>query len=159
MNYIKNTTGTLFFRILKLTGICLSFVLGLFCTTRPTVVRVSSLYGMPWADYKVSGTIYASNTHKALNGMKVTLTDTAYGSRPIHTQVTDSSGKYDFKFSGAPWNNSWILQAGDIDSTANGSYINKDTTITIPDSMLDSAVGAWYNGHGEKHVDLNLDPK
>jgi putative lipoprotein (rSAM/lipoprotein system) len=114
---------------------------------------------MPWADYKVSGTIYASNTHIALNNMKVTLTDTAYGSRLINTVVTDSSGKYDFKFSGAPWKNTWILKAGDIDSTVNGSYSAKDTTITIPGSTLDSASGSWYQGHGEKHVDLYLDPK
>jgi putative lipoprotein (rSAM/lipoprotein system) len=159
MNFKKNTTGNVLFRILKLTSLGLSSILGLFCNPGSIgpMYGVVAEYGMPWADYKVSGTIHASDTRSVLSGIRVSLKDTTAGSCPIDTVYTDSVGKYAMTFSHAPWNNTWVLHAEDIDSAANGSYSAKDTIITIPDSTLDSASGSWYLGHGEKNVDLDLD--
>jgi putative lipoprotein (rSAM/lipoprotein system) len=165
MNFIKKSCDTVFFRFLKLLSISLSFILGLFCNnpniTTP-VYGVVAEYGMPWANYKVIGTIHSSDiTHAALRGIKVSLKDTAAGSNAFDSTYTDSLGKYSLNFNTSPWDNTWVLDARDVDGTLNGSYTAKDTTISIPDSSLDSAGtrGTWYRGTGETTVDMNLYPQ
>jgi len=158
MNLIKKVSGSFSFRILKLLSLCLSSILGLFCNSNiaTPVYGVVAEYGMPWAKYTVSGTIRTSDTRLPINGIRVTLRDTAAGSHPFDTVYTDTAGKYSVEYSNAPWDNTWILHAEDVDGSANGTYDAKDTTFSIPDTALDSANGAWYRGHGKKNIDLDL---
>lgn len=162
MHFIHKTTETLLIRFLKLTSLSLSAVLGLFCNN-PNVATpaygVVAEYGMPWANYKVMGTVRGIDTHTALKGIHITLSDTGTDSCIFASAYTDTSGKYSISFNDPPWKNTWTLHARDVDGSANGSYKAKDTIISIPDSALDSAdsQGTWYSGHGEKTIDLNLD--
>jgi putative lipoprotein (rSAM/lipoprotein system) len=158
MNVIKKASDSFLFRILKLLSLCLSAILGLFCNSNVAtpVYGVVAEYGMPWAKYTVSGTIRTSDTQTPINGIRVTLRDTAAGSQPFDTVYTDTAGKYSVEFSNTPWYNTWVLDAEDVDGSANGEYDAKDTIISIPDTALDSASGSWYRGHGKKNIDLDL---
>ena len=91
MNFIKKTTRPAFFRILKLTSLCLSFILGLFYTYSSSEGR---MYGPCRAQYfKLSGTIHsADSTHNPLKGIEVELQ--AYGE--VTDGITDSTGIIQF---------------------------------------------------------------
>jgi putative lipoprotein (rSAM/lipoprotein system) len=147
------------FHFLKLLSLSISAILGIFCTFGGCMYGPgpAPMYGMPNADYKISGTVSSADQNLPIRGLLVSIADTLDPLRIIDSTKTDSVGKYSLQFSGAPWENTWHLKAKDIDSVANGSFAAKDTTISIPESDLKEPSGNWYKGHGEKDVDLKVD--
>lgn len=143
------------FGILNLLSILICSILGMFfgCNVGPDPVE----YGMPYADFKVAGTVRSTEQGLPIKGLLVSLRDTLNTSGSIDSVKTDSLGKYSLEFSDAMWDNAWILSVKDIDSIDNGSFIGKDTAISIPESDLKGSDGKRYYGQGEKSVDLNLD--
>jgi putative lipoprotein (rSAM/lipoprotein system) len=115
------------------------------------------MYGMPNADYKVSGTVLSADQNLPIKGLSISIRDTMNTSGIIDSTETDSLGRYSMQFSGFPRENTWDLKVKDIDSIENGSFITKDTIISIPESDLQEPSGNWYKGHGEKNVDLKVD--
>lgn len=114
------------------------------------------MYGMPNADYNVSGTVSSADQNMPVKGLLVSIADTLDSSRIIDSTRTDSLGRYSLQFSGDPFGNTWDLRVKDIDSIVNGSFAMKDTIISIPESELKEPSGTWYKGHGEKAVDLKV---
>jgi putative lipoprotein (rSAM/lipoprotein system) len=145
------------FRFLKLLSLSISAVLGVFCNFGGCVYGPAPEYGMPHADYRISGTVLSSDLNLPIEGISVTIRDTLDASGAMDSTGTDSLGRYVLQFSEAPWRNTWRLKAEDTDSFENGTYISKDTVISIPESDLQDGSGSWYEGHGEKTVDFQLD--
>ena len=149
MNFIKKTTRPAFFSILKLTSLCLSFILGLFYTYSNSEGR---MYGPCRAQYfKLSGTIHAADsTHKPIKGIEVELQ--AYGE--VTDGITDSTGYYTIH---ATWpsdgRKKWVLHA----DGKNSNYLDKDTIFPVPaDSTYDSTSGRWVHNR-ETTVDLEME--
>jgi putative lipoprotein (rSAM/lipoprotein system) len=145
------------FRFLKLLSHAIGAVLGIFCTFGGCMYGPAPEYGMPHADYKVSGTIVSSDQNLPIKGLFVSIRDTANVSNIIDSAKTDSLGKYSLQFSHPPWENTWDLKVKDNDSIENGSFKTKDTVVSIPKSDLKEPSGNWNDGHGEKTIDLKVD--
>ena len=146
-------------RCLKLLSLIISTLLGIFCNSISKMNETEGAYGMQYADYKVSGTVVSSDQNLAVKGLLIIVRDTMGTYKRLDSTMTDSLGRYSLEFSGPPFDNIWDLNVKDIDSTENGSFFSKDTTISIPESELKGRDAPYYLGHAEKKVDLKLDKK
>jgi putative lipoprotein (rSAM/lipoprotein system) len=144
------------FRVLKLLSLSISAILGIFCTFGGCMNGPAPMYGMPNADYKVSGTVSSADQDMPIKGLFVSIADTLESPRIFDSTKTDSLGRYSLQSSGV-LENTWVLQVKDIDLIENGSFAAKDTIISIPESELKEPSGEWYRGHVEKNVDLKVD--
>ena len=140
------------FCVLKVLSIVLGVLLGFFfgCSSGGGPME----YGMPHADFKVTGTVQSADSSLPVKGLSVSLRDTMNASGIIDSARTDSLGRYLLEFSGYAFGNTWTLRVKDIDSSANGSFAEKDTVISQP--PLQGGDGHWYEGHGEETVDVNV---
>ena len=145
------------FRLLKVLSLSISAILGIFFNSGCSKYGAAPEYGMPHADFQVSGTVLSADRKLPIKGLLVTIRDTLNTSGIIDSAKTDSTGKYSLHFSGAPGVNAWELKVEDIDLSVNGLFVSKDTIVSIPESDLQDPSGNWYGGRGEKNVDLKLD--
>jgi putative lipoprotein (rSAM/lipoprotein system) len=161
MAYITSTSRLAYIRILKLFSCVIGFILTIGCRLPPSTEQplygVVAEYGMPYADYRITGSIKASDTFLGIEGVKVSLRDTGCACVARDSALTDSAGAYALEFGGYPGQSTWSLTATDVDDAANGSFAPKDSIVSIPQSDLTGGDGSWYSGRGEKNVDLNLD--
>jgi putative lipoprotein (rSAM/lipoprotein system) len=159
MKLITSASHLFYLRILKLLSLALGFLLSVMCKNPFEVLPLYGVakYGMPYADYKIIGSIKAADNLEAIAGIKVSVRDTGCTCQAKDSVFTDGAGKYSLEFSQPPWNSAWLLEAADIDGENNGNFTLKDTVVSIPDSTLTGGDGEWYNGHGEKNVDIDLD--
>lgn len=144
-------------KILKLICFPISAVLGLFCNFGGCMYGPALEYGMPSADYKISGTVKSSDELLPVKGLMVSISDTLEMSEILDSAKTDSSGRYTLQFSDVPLNHAWKLTVKDIDLKENGSFLTRDTIIAIQSSELKEPDGNWNYGHAEKNIDVNID--
>jgi putative lipoprotein (rSAM/lipoprotein system) len=114
-------------------------------------------YGMPWANYVVSGQVTVRVTHQPVSGIQVSLADTLQQSANLAADTTDATGRYELAFGAFPRDYAWRLSSRDIDGPANGLFTPKDTVVSIPESTLTGGDGQWNAGNGQKTVDLEMD--
>jgi putative lipoprotein (rSAM/lipoprotein system) len=117
-------------------------------------------YGMPSAEYRVSGTIRSAATGASIAGIAVTLTDSTDPPPPpaIDVDTTDAAGAYMVSFRTYPFDTIAVrMSASDEDGAENGLYQHKDTILFFPRSALSGGDGDWYEGSVEKVVELRLD--
>jgi putative lipoprotein (rSAM/lipoprotein system) len=120
------------------------------------VYGVIPMYGAPYADFTVKGTIKSENNPLGIANIKVTLEDTT-SKTVIDSGFTAQDGSFSMTHSSAPWLNTWVFRAQDIDGAANGLFKEKDTLISIPrDSLKDSMPAFFYDGKGVASIDLFL---
>ncbi len=147
------------FRILKLASLAITGVLGIFCNCDGVMYGPAPAYGMPMADYKISGTVKSSATQLPVKGLNVFAADTLPSSYTRDTSITDSNGAYSLEFSSYPDENNPIkVTITDVDGASNGSFSPKDTIVSIPSTDLKDPNGTWDKGHAEKTVDIKVDP-
>jgi putative lipoprotein (rSAM/lipoprotein system) len=145
--------------ILKVLCSPISATLGVLCNTGGCTSTPTPLYGMPSADYTVSGKVQSFDSGEPIEGILVSIRDTSESSVIMDSIKTDSSGRYYLEFSNAPSDNIWYLRAKDIDSTENGLFLTKDTIVSVSESDLKEPGGSWYIGHAEINVDLKIERK
>ena len=138
-------------------SLLVSAIMGIFCSSGCGMNKVA--YGMPHADYKISGTVVSSVHELPIKGLLITMRDTMSSYGNLDSTKSDSLGRSSLERSGYPRDSTWDLSVIDIDSTENGSFASKDTIISIPKSELKDGDAPWYWGHGEKNVDIKLDNK
>ena len=164
LTHMKKTAGTVFFRILKLTSLCLYLIIPFSCTpTNSTVERRIINSPPPNWHANVSGTICSSDsTHKPLNGIKIVLDDKTGLTTFTYT---DTLGQFSFGEDGIGGiiypPSKWTMYVEDVDSLINGLYKDRDSTFIIPfDSTYDtSTCGSRWVYKGKKTVDMYLDLK
>lgn len=88
-------------------------------------------YGPASAQFTIKGTLKSLSDNATIEGIKVTVKDTATKAT-IDSAVTADDGSFYMTFFQAPGFNTWILEAQDIDGAQNGSFQNKDTLISVP---------------------------
>jgi hypothetical protein len=163
---VKSLFSMVSFRLLKVAGVLLSLLLGLFTAfscSKTSKNIVTPLYGMPVGVYKISGTVRDSATRAVMSGIRVILQDTTtftvlYGAPPgqplptyhngLDTAYSSVGGNYSLRFEGSPTTHPFIIYAANPDST----YKPKDTQVVISDSAV-------IGGSGEVQVDLYLPKK
>lgn len=138
------------FQLLKLLSLCIGVIIGLFCDSGSNIIEQPVKYGIPHADYKISGIVKSSDNNLPVKGLLVSIRDTAEMITIDNSTTTDISGMYSLEFSSPVKKNTWKLNVKDIDSTENGSFNTMDTVISIPE---DESNG-WG---GEAIVDLKID--
>jgi putative lipoprotein (rSAM/lipoprotein system) len=144
------------YRLCKLLSLAIGAILSIFWGCG-IVDPPAPAYGMPYAKYQVSGTVLSSDQNLPVKGLFISIRDTGSTLTARDSTMTDSLGKYSLQISDGPWNPTWDLKVKDIDSIENGSFVTKDTIISIPSSALQGGDGKWYEGHAEKTVDLKID--
>lgn len=120
------------FRLLKLLSVAISSILGFFCNFGGTLYGPAPLYGMRAVDFKISGTVRSADQSLPVKGLSVSFRDTANHSNALGSTATDSLGKYSLEIYEAHNRLTGVLSVKDIDSVENGSFIEKDTLITLP---------------------------
>jgi len=138
---------------LRLLSLSIGAILGIFCNCGSPAPE----YGMPHADYAISGTVRSADTNVPIGGLFVSGADSLDTAYLLDTATTDSLGMYSLEFTSAQAKSTWLLRVTDVDSIENGSFMEKDTVISIPESDLRGANGSWYQGHGEKVVDMRVE--
>jgi putative lipoprotein (rSAM/lipoprotein system) len=141
--------------LLRLFSAALTPLLGMFCRTPggdpQPVYGVAPEYGVPQAEYYVSGTVRDAGSSSAIPGILMSLHDTANATQPIDTARTDSAGRYELYAIDVPRDIVWRLRATDTDGSKNGSYAQKDTSVNFTE-------GDVINGEAGKSIDIPLDP-
>lgn len=157
---LHNSCRFLLRRILAAASAALAWLLGVSCNIGDwgvTPVYGVAEYGMPYASYRVMGTVRARGSLEPLPGIKLTISDTAtVSSRTLDSAFTDTLGRYVLAYSDDPWAGVWRVTARDVDGAANGAFLAKDTTARIPQGELTGGGGSWDAGHGEDTVDIEL---
>jgi putative lipoprotein (rSAM/lipoprotein system) len=114
-------------------------------------------YGMPSADYEISGTVTDQQTSKPIKHIQVV--------RPFQqvseygdTVYTDNKGYYRFAYSDYP-QNTVKIQFEDIDGEENGGmFLTTEQTVDITEAdRVEKGNGHWYKGKFVKNLDIELD--
>ncbi len=112
-------------------------------------------YGMPHAQFSIKGTIRSLDKDSPVENEKIVVQDTAT-KQVVDSAFTAADGSFFITFSQYPAVlNTWILEARDVDGTQNGSFLNKDTLVSIPADSLKGGSG-WYIGADTVDVELYL---
>ena len=74
------------------------------------------------------------------------------------TALTNSNGTFSLKVTDFPITHSYLVKISDIDGIANGSYAEKDTTVTFPGVNYTNGDGSWYKGEETLSVNVSLEP-
>ena len=107
-------------------------------------------YGMPYANFRLDGTIVQANTQDPIPGIELT-----FQNKTVHS---NDSGKWSFTMQGPPFPKTYFIIATDVDGADNGGTFDPDTvginpTRTIPGS-------GWYAGVYEQHgIEIELNKK
>ena len=108
-------------------------------------------YGIPSAEFIISGKVTDSITHKPISGIKVTVSsDQAY---------TDAKGGYRVALhSYRGWDSVYLIQFHDVDSTQNGSYFDLSTQVSTLEKVNDTHP-QYPDGDIQKVFNVALKPK
>ena len=126
-------------------------------------------YGVPHADYEITGTVIDSITSAPVKNVQVIISrsvttvqkDTTFTHvDTLAVKETDSSGKYDAQFQTFPLEDlSFNVKVNDIDGPSNGGeFLSKQLDIVFKLSDLSGGKG-WYNGKAIKTMDFKLKKK
>lgn len=122
-----------------------------FGTACEKITNGADEYGCPSADFILNGNIKDRVAGTPITNIRVIMQrDTAF---------TDVNGKFVVKVSEFPREQTFDMKITDVDGTANGEYIDKDTTITFPATNFKNGSGSWYKGEEQQSVTISLEPK
>lgn len=104
-------------------------------------------YGAPSATFKVLGKV-TTETNIPIEGIRVVMF-------PDST-LTDVNGDYSVSVREFPIDRSFDVRFKDVDGITNGSYLQKDSTVSFVDNQYQNGSGSWYEGEVSKNVDIKL---
>ena len=108
-------------------------------------------YGTPNADFILNGNIKSVTTEQPIKNIKVSM--------GYETVNSDENGNFIIKINNFPQEQTFNVLIEDIDGTENGSFQNKDTTVTFPDGNFNGGDGSWDKGETKKDITIRLDEK
>jgi putative lipoprotein (rSAM/lipoprotein system) len=107
-------------------------------------------YGMPYAEYTLSGTVVDSTTNDTISGISLSFDG--------KTATSGTDGVWSLNVSGFYCDQNCTLTIQDTDGTTNGSYT--DTTLALAPTRTAPGSGTMNNGAFEqKDIQVSLDPK
>ncbi len=121
-------------------------LLGFTACTRETPVE----YGTPSADFIINGVV-ENQANQPIPNIKVVVR--------YDSTFTALDGKFTIKNRTFPADQNFITKFRDVDGPANGSYQDKDTTISFTNNTYTNGDGHWYSGKVDKSVVIKLTAK
>jgi putative lipoprotein (rSAM/lipoprotein system) len=115
-------------------------------------------YGTPNADFIINGSIKSKTTNQFIQNLKVVATSERIDMLK-DSVLTDSQGKFITKIKDFPEKQTFKISISDIDGANNGSFANKDTTITFDGTTFTGGDGHWYRGKTEQNIVIYLNEK
>ncbi len=137
----------------KLILVLLAF-LGFSCDSDDPGVE----YGMPSADFKLTGNIIDKVTEANLNNIQVIFSDAASSTYNFDTTYSDVNGNYEVNVNAWPTSTAFMVQINDPDGAENGKYLAIDTIVDFSDIEFVDGDGAWNSGEKLKELNLKLSP-
>jgi len=127
-------------------------------------------YGVPHADYEITGTVTDSITSLPIQNIKVTVTrvqtyiekdSTFTHTDTLAVKETDIAGKYDIGFEFFPLDElTFEIKIEDTDGQANGGdFSSLQKEVVFKHSDLSGSKGGWYDGKAIKTLDIKLKKK
>jgi putative lipoprotein (rSAM/lipoprotein system) len=112
----------------------LAFLLGVSCQAAPP----SAYMGLAIYNIAINGKVMDSSTSNAIEGIRVSLLQ---NNATVQTNTSQINGEYSFVINYGtqppnPVNQSYTIEADDIDGTNNGSYNSTSTNINIDTSSI-----------------------
>ncbi|OIP03842.1 MAG: hypothetical protein AUJ97_03780 [Bacteroidetes bacterium CG2_30_32_10] len=108
----------------------------------------------PHADYIFRGIVKSAQTSQPIKNIKVSITN--LGNK---NTSTNENGAFNFEYDNVDLITDWYFKFEDIDSTENGLFENKDTTIILNSSFFHDYNGEYYTGRLESDVTITLKSK
>lgn len=109
-------------------------------------------YGMPHADFIVTGKIKSAETNQEIRNIEVKI----HG----NTVKSDEYGNYEISVLGMSADNqTFDISYTDIDGTENGEYQNLDTLVQFDNPEFTGGDGDWYEGETTTEFDIKLESK
>jgi len=119
-------------------------------------------YGMPHVTMTIRGTIRNATDNAAVSGIKVITQDASVDSwGSTDTAITDAQGRFNADLSSSETSGPWSVNVHveDADSTADGSFGTRDTTLSIAPSKMQSTGEDWRLGIVTDTLDVTVQPK
>lgn len=113
-------------------------------------------YGMPHADFKISGVVVDEATLESIENIQVIMQDPEMIDIHSDTCYTDINGMYELKLIDLADEKSFIFKCLDIDGTANGDYESLDSTVRFENPEFINSSGNWYRGEASKTIIVKL---
>jgi len=108
---------------------------------------ISAEYGTPHASFKIYGTV-TSESKVAIPNIKVKMQyDSIY---------TDENGEYSIQVVEFPQDQNFSVRYEDVDGSANGSYLLKDSIVEFKNPQFENSTGSWDSGETAKEVNIEL---
>jgi len=157
-------------KILKASNWVIAGILSLLGYSSCGIVEPKVEYGMPHADFIVSGKVTDSQGN-GLSGVRVTVPSADHhqraGSgynpdRPIITNelkdtlYTKENGNFEYKYVGFPSNDSINVKIKFEDIAENVRFETDSTKVTFFSSELKGGSGSWYSGKATKVITVQL---
>jgi putative lipoprotein (rSAM/lipoprotein system) len=121
-------------------------------------------YGTPHADFIINGTIKSKQSNQGIQNIKIAVSEIANlnsEGNVVYEIITNSKirGKFVLKYTSFPQKQSFLVKIRDIDSTKNGSFMDKDTIISFSEVNFQEGDGHWYRGKTEQTIEFFLIPR
>jgi len=107
-------------------------------------------YGTPEGKFIVNGTVQSEETLAPIENIRIIMGyDTAF---------SDAAGKFEVSDLSFPESQSYLVNLSDVDGTAHGEFLSRDTLVNFTDPEFENGDGDWYQGETAKQVIVNLKP-
>ncbi len=127
------------------------------------------MYGVPTAQFKISGKVSSSETKSPVREIKVSLFESTtwkddagiYYENPGVTLTTQTAtdGSFSFTYDGFPADKKYVYLLEDVDGDANGRFLTKKDSVLLTNPKFNDPQGAWNSGRTEKDLGtLLIDP-
>ncbi len=121
------------------------------------------MYGVPSANFKVTGKIISEENNKSIRDLQVTLIEYStwkdgvgnYYENPKGDSLrtkTNENGDFSFEYTGYPSSKKYIYLVEDIDGASNGRFLTKKDSVLFTNPKFTDGSGSWYSGKAEKNL-------
>jgi putative lipoprotein (rSAM/lipoprotein system) len=140
----------------------LFFFIGLLGFSTACEKKLDRYYGTPHSGFSliINGLTKSNDSKKAIRNIKVSLSKIKTDQQGLiqdtivlDSTYTDSNGQ--FENISDKYSEAYLISLRDIDSNENGSFMDKDTTITLSGKDFDGEIN---QGTARKYLYINLDP-
>ena len=126
------------------------------------IINTGCEYGVPSANYKVSGIVVSSDDEKKpIENIRVVMVE--YYEREFlygDTVFTDSGGKFEIKRDDGYTYNQFKIKIQDVDGEDNGLFEDVEQVIEFKNSDYKGGDGSWYRGEAQKDMGtIEMNPK
>ena len=105
-------------------------------------------YGIPYADFKLSGRVVDAASTDPVPGIEITFQN--------KTVQSNSAGQWSIAMQGRPFPKLFFITTADVDSLDNGGLFDPDTLSVNP--LRTRPGSGWYSGVYEQHnIEITLD--